>query len=180
MKKALALMVICMLMTGCALFVPKEIEFTVYRAPADGSEFLVAEKIQMKNNDKSMAENVIQHLINVKPASDLAYEDYLPEGTKLLGMEVKDGVAFVNFSKEVSKKTMGSYEATMFIGSIVNSLTELPEIKAVQILIEGKKKVMYCGVLDIEEPLERNESILPSANNAAPATTEAAATTEQK
>ena len=79
---------------------------------------------------------------------------------------VKDGIAYVNFSKEVSKKTMGSYEATMFIGSIVNSLTELPEIKAVQILIEGKKKVMYCGVLDIEEPLARNESLLKkSAGN---------------
>lgn len=177
MKKALALIVACLLLAGCSLFAPKEIEFTVYRAPADGSEFLVAEKIQMKNNDKSMAENVIQHLINVKPASDLAYEDYLPEGTKLLGIEVKDGIAYVNFSKEVSKKTMGSYEATMFIGSIVNSLTELPEIKAVQILIEGKKKVMYCGVLDIEEPLQRNESLLtPSV----PATTEATSTAEQK
>ena len=176
MKKALALIVACLLLAGCSLFAPKEIEFTVYRTPADGSEFLVAEKIQMKNNDKSMAENVINHLINVKPASDTAYEDYLPDGTKLLGMEVKDGIAYVNFSKEVSKKTMGSYEATMFIGSIVNSLTELPEIKAVQILIEGEKKVTYCGLLDIEEPLQRNESLLTPP---APATTETA-TTEQK
>ncbi|MBQ0067408.1 MAG: GerMN domain-containing protein [Phascolarctobacterium sp.] len=164
--KVVVIFVMAMLLAGCSLFAPKEIEFTVYRMPADGSETLVAEKIQMKNNDKSLAENVIYHLINVKPISDLAYDDYLPTGTKLLGMEVKDGIAYVNFSKEVNKRTMGSYEATMFIGSIVNSLTELPDIKAVQILIEGEKKVMYCGVLDIEEPLVRNESLLkkPASN----------------
>lgn len=166
MVKIVAIFVMAMTISGCSFFAPKNIEFVVYRTPADGSEILVQEKIQMKQNDKSLAENVINHLINVKPASDLAYEDYLPDGTKFLGLEIKDGIAYVNLNKEADKRTMGSYEATMFIGSIVNSLTELPEIKAVQILIEGKKKVMYCGVLDIEEPLVRNESLLKkSAGN---------------
>ena len=164
MKKFLMGLVIglCLLtVAGCGLFAPKNIEFTVYRIPADGSEILLAEKIQMPNNSKSAPENALQHLMTVKPADDLAYQDCIPDGARLIGLEIKNGVAYVNFSREVSKRTMGSYEATMFIGSVVNTLTEFKEIKSVQILIEGEKKVTYCGVLDIEEPLERNTSILP-------------------
>ena len=161
LKKILALIFTCMLFSGCSLFGTKNLEFTVYRVPADGTEILLAEKIQMRDNGKSLAENAINHLINVRPIDDRAYADNLPDGVKLLGVKVEEGIAYVDFSKEVSKRTMGSYEATMFIGSIVNTLTEVPGIRAVQILIEGKKRVMYCGVLDIEEPLTRNESLLP-------------------
>ncbi len=155
--------IVCLLLAGCSLFAPKNIEFIVYRPPADGSEVLLAERIQMKDNGKSVAENALIHLMTVKPADDLAYQDCVPDGAKLLSLQVKDGIAYVDFSKEVSKRTMGSYEATMFMGAVVNTLTEFKEIKAVQILIEGQKKVMYCGVLDIEEPLTRNESLLSKA-----------------
>jgi len=166
MKKIFLLVanfIVCLMLVGCSLFAPKNIEFIVYRPPADGSEILLAEKIQMKNNDKSVAENALIHLMTVKPVDDRAYQDCVPDNAKLLSLTVKDGIAYVDFSKEVSKKTMGSYEATMFMGAVVNTLTEFKEIKAVQILIEGQKKVMYCGVLDIEEPLTRNESLLPKA-----------------
>ena len=157
----LSIVFLTLLLSGCALFGSKMQEFTVYRVRADGTETLLPEKIQMQDNGKSLAENAINHLINVRPIDDQAYTDNLPDGVKLLGITVDQGIAYVDFSKEVSKRTMGSYEATMFIGSIVNTLTEIPGIKAVQILIEGKKRVMYCGVLDIEEPLLRNESLLP-------------------
>jgi len=155
--------ILCLMLAGCGLFGSKMMEFIVYRPPADGSEILLAEKIQMKSNDKSVAENAIIHLMTVKPADERAYHDCVPDDAKLLSLTVKNGIAYVNFSKEVSKKTMGSYEATMFMGAVVNTLTEFRDIRAVQILIEGQKKVTYCGVLDIEEPLTRNESLLPKA-----------------
>lgn len=72
--------IVCLLLVGCSLFAPKNIEFIVYRPPADGSEILLAEKIQMKNNDKSVAENALIHLMTVKPADDLAYQDCVPDG----------------------------------------------------------------------------------------------------
>lgn len=157
---AAAILLISLFLAGCSLFGPKNLEFIVYRNPADGSEILIAEKIQIKDEGKSLPVAALEHLLYTKPADDKAYNDNVPDNTKLLSFEIKDGTAYVNFSKEVSKKTMGSYEATMFMGAVVNTLTEFPEIKRVQILVEGQKKVTYCGVLDIEEPLVRNESLL--------------------
>ena len=44
--------------------------------------------------------------------------------------------------------------------AITNTLTEFPEIKRVQILIEGKKVTTISGHMDVEEPMIRNKDFL--------------------
>ena len=137
--------------------------FIVYRAAADGSERLLPEKLSVKDNGKSPMENVLQSLVATKPG-DAKYNDVVPIGTKVLGLKVENGTAFADFSKELIKKGQGSYEEMMLCYAIVNTLTEFPEVKRVQILIEGKKVVSLGGHIDVEEPLTRNTSLL-AANN---------------
>lgn len=68
----------------------------------------------------------------------------IPEGTKLLGIETKDKICYVNFSKEfVNNAGSGSYETTMILYSVVNSLCELDTVDSVQILIEGKSDAEF-------------------------------------
>jgi len=45
----------------------------------------------------------------------------------------------------------------MTLYSIVNSLTEIPPIKGVQILIEGKQRESLTGHIDISMPFLRDE-----------------------
>ena len=88
-------------------------------------------------------------------------DDVVPIGTKVLSLKIdKNGTAYADFSKELAKKGQGSYGEMMLCYAITNTLTEFKEIKRVQILVEGKKVITLSGHMDIEDPLERNKTLL--------------------
>ena len=116
----------------------KQQSFIVYRAAADGREKLLPEKFTMNDNGKSAAENALIALVSTKP-QDASMEDVFPIGTKVLSLRVDEkGTAYADFSKELTKKGQGSYGEMMICYAIANTLTEFPNIKRVQILVEGK------------------------------------------
>jgi len=85
----------------------------------------------------------------------------IPEGVQLLSLEIVEGVAYVNFSKEIQTKHWGGSTGEMFtILSVVDSLTESPNVKAVQFLVEGKRVESLVGHADTTKPIERNEDII--------------------
>ena len=138
----------------------KQQSFIVYRAAADGREKLLPEKFTINDNGKSAAENALIALVSTKP-QDASMEDVFPIGTKVLSLRVDEkGTAYADFSKELTKKGQGSYGEMMICYAIANTLTEFPEIKRVQILIEGKKVTTISGHMDVEEPLIRNKDFL--------------------
>lgn len=68
------------------------------------------------------------------------HESGIPEGTKLLGTEVDGEILKLNFSKEfIDNHRGGKEEEEKTIESIVNTLTELMEVNAIRILIEGEE-----------------------------------------
>ena len=138
----------------------KQQSFIVYRAAADGREKLLPEKFTINDNGKSAAENALIALVSTKP-QDASMEDVFPIGTKVLGLRVDEkGTAYADFSKELTKKGQGSYGEMMICYAIANTLTEFPNIKRVQILVEGKKVTTLNGHIDVEEPLIRNKDFL--------------------
>lgn len=131
----------------------------VYRAASDGSEALIAEKVQVAKNSKPNPEQALIALCSTKPQNE-KFANVIPVGTKVLGLTIEeDGTAVANFSKELGKRGQGSYDEMMAVYAIVNTLTEYPEIKQVQILIEGKKRVVLGSHMDIEEPIKRNSTL---------------------
>ncbi len=79
----------------------------------------------------------------------------MPRGTQLRSFTVKDGVARVDFSKEFRDNHPGGTAGeAMTLSSLVFTLTELPEIEKVQILIEGKTGDTLGHVV-LDEPLGR-------------------------
>ena len=86
----------------------------------------------------------------------------IPDGTRLLGIEVREGVAFLNFSKEISERHPGGSSAELqTIYSIVNTVTlNFPDIKKVQLLIEGKKVNTLAGHIDISFPLSQDKDLI--------------------
>ncbi len=80
-----------------------------------------------------------------------------PHEAKLISVQITDGLALANFSKElVTKHWGGSTGEMMTILSLVNSLTCLPNIDRVQILVEGKKVETLAGHADITGELKRS------------------------
>jgi spore germination protein GerM len=118
-------------------------------------EYLVGEKREIiKRGEVNLeAEETILELIK-GPKGKLV--PTLPPRTKLLALHVNEkGVAEVNFSRAFSKDHPGGSSAEMMtIYSIVNSLTlNFPQIKKVQILIEGETGETIAGHLSLDQPI---------------------------
>ena len=83
----------------------------------------------------------------------------IPPDTRLKSLVVRDRVAYVDFSKNIIKRG-GSTEETFLVASVVDTLTEFPNIEKVQFLVEGKKVGTLFGQVDVSEPLSRSEKII--------------------
>lgn len=140
-------------LTAGELATVKETERLIYSIPLDGSQNLVATKVKVKAPAGQEGLATLQAFVK-KNVNDL------PAATKVLGLNIKDGIASVNFSKEFLTKGQGEYKQTMVVYGVVNTLTEFPSVKKVQFLVEGKK-VEVLGQMDLATPLERNKSYLP-------------------
>lgn len=86
----------------------------------------------------------------------------IPEGTELIGINIKDKVAIVDFSKEFLK-TEGLSEITTRL-SVVNTLTRISGVDKVRIRIEGKDMIGPSGMpLGDMEPALLNDDGTPMA-----------------
>ena len=84
-----------------------------------------------------------------------------PKKTKLRKVSVSGGVVKVDFDKNLTSGFVGgSTGEEMLVGSLVNTLTEFPEIKKVQILVEGKEIDSLSGHLDLSRPVERMSELI--------------------
>ena len=79
----------------------------------------------------------------------------IPKQTKLRSVKVENGTATVDFTGDLRK----DFE-TMLVGSVVDTLTEFPEVKKVQILIDGKKVESLSGHMDLSQPMGRMADLL--------------------
>lgn len=71
---------------------------------------------------------------------------------------IPDGTCYVDLSQAVEKKHPGGCNSELLtIYSVVNSLIlNVPEIKRVKLLIDGKEVQTLAGHIDLEFPLEAN------------------------
>jgi len=89
-------------------------------------------------------------------------EPTLPKGTKVLGVTVDGkGTATADFSQEIQDNFNGGARMEqILLASIVNTLTEFPNIKRVAIRVDGKEVDSIGGHIELDEPLERDTEFL--------------------
>ncbi|MCK4308580.1 MAG: GerMN domain-containing protein [Candidatus Atribacteria bacterium] len=104
----------------------------------------------------SLARQAVIELIKGPENSDLY--PTIPEGTQVNEVYIADDIVYVDLSEEIFKNHPGgSSGELMTVYSIVNTLTEIPPIKGVQILVEGNEMKTLAGHIDISMPLLRDE-----------------------
>ncbi len=79
----------------------------------------------------------------------------IPEGTRLLDLKVENGIAYVDFSAEISAAYYGAEEEGILLDSIVWTVIQLKGIEAVQILMEGEIIDSLGGHCSASIPLTR-------------------------
>ena len=91
----------------------------------------------------------------------------IPEGTLVRAVYLTDrGDAFVNLSREISSRhSGGSLSELLTIYTIVNAVTvNIPTIRRVQILIEGREVDTLAGHVDLRRPLTPREEWIDPAS----------------
>lgn len=122
--------------------------------PAEEDAFLHPEERDIKAAPSlvDQAKQVIRELLQ---GSQMGYVSPFPLETKLRGLFVtKEGVAYVDFSKEILEKHLsGSSAEISTVYSAVNSLVHnFKAIKKVFILIEGQEKETLRGHINLSQP----------------------------
>lgn len=131
---------------------------TIYFSDQDG-QYLVPEERDIEIQASLSTERLILAELIKGPESSRLVQS-VPGDIKVISTETNDGVCFVNLSGDVvDKVSSGTTATTMFLYSIVNSLTELESVDSVQILIDGKAGV-ELGNYVLDAPLEKNKSLI--------------------
>ncbi len=138
--------------------IPATTSLTVYKVN-DNYDKLVKSVVEVKL-DKDKPTLAVQELLNAKDDGKTV-NLWAKNNVQLLGVTVgEQGVATVNFSKELKKIRGGSAMELLLVYSVVNTLTELPEVKSVRFVVEGKPIATITGHMDLTEPITRDTSIL--------------------
>lgn len=136
----------------------KELNIKVYY-PDDQGLKLIAVKRTIKTDAAGKYAAAIKSLLT--GTKQKGQTTIIPKQAKLKSVKVKGDTAYVDFSQDLVKHfTGGSTGEEMLVGSVVNTLTEFPEIKKVQILIEGNKVETLGGHVDLTMPIERMSSLV--------------------
>jgi germination protein M len=85
-----------------------------------------------------------------------------PQGTKVIDVTVKDGLATVNLNQKAMQLNLGSQGEAMAVASVVNTLTKLPEIFRVKIVVEGEEVESLAGHVDLSGEMEYNAQAVAS------------------
>lgn len=131
----------------------EQVILDIYYGNSEGNSLVMTERPTTISGTFSRERQVVSALLNGPEDSGLLKT--LPEGTGLISVSVKNKICYVNFN---SGFLSGALAVTpqVAIYSLVNSLTELPTISKVQIMVDGDSSKLFCDTIPLDVPFERN------------------------
>lgn len=129
----------------------------LYFANKKGDKLKTQNCVVEYNANVAVEKVVVEQLIAGPVES--GYYATIPKDTKVMSVTTKDGVCYVNLDTGFTGQ---GYDVlgTVTIYSIVNSLTDLPGISSVQILVNGETNINYKNNISLETTFQRNPEIL--------------------
>ncbi len=144
---------------------------TMYYVAADGRGLVRREaEVPYATDTLSRARIIAERQLERAPRQLLSP---FPRGTRLRAVYLADdGILFVDLSGEVTTEhSGGSLDELLTVYALVNALTtNVAEISAVQILVDGREVDTLAGHIDLRRPLTPNLTWvvdLPRANDEA-------------
>ncbi|WLV23722.1 GerMN domain-containing protein [Aciduricibacillus chroicocephali] len=91
-----------------------------------------------KTDSKAVASQAMEYLVKGGPVSEMlpnGFQAVLPEGTQILGLNLKDGTMIVDVSKEF--KEYDAKDEVKILEAMTHTLTQFENVERVQIWING-------------------------------------------
>lgn len=137
---------------GNGLSSQKKTTLTLYYANEEGTALVKKIQDVVYESSYSIEKDVINRLIQ-GPFTDGCCRT-LPPNLQLISIGVKDKICYVNFDSSFLTDAL-AIDGNLIVYSIVNSLTELPDVQRVQIMVDGDSNIAFRDI-SLENPLERN------------------------
>ncbi len=135
---------------------------TLYFADKDHARLVGEDRVLPRPADTvRFGEEIIRSLLEGPKTDDLM--GTIPRGTELKSLYYKeDGIAYADFTKEISDNHPGGSESELLtLYAIVNSLClNIPEVRAVKILIEGGESATLAGHMDLRFAFTPDKNII--------------------
>ena len=133
------------------------VKITLYFTDEQGTK-LYAEKREVYIDTRySMEKTVLNELLAGAKSNGL--KNVLPEGLTIISAITRDGVCYLNMDDTFLTGAVNVVE-TIPVYAIVNSLTEITGVEAVQILINGEMGKVYREAIRFDRPLEVREDLI--------------------
>jgi spore germination protein GerM len=139
----------------------KKIKARLYYVSMDGTRLTgVDREVSYSEGSVALAQQIVNAQLAPVPAGLVSA---IPLGTTLRALYLTEkGDVFVDLSKEASTAHPGgSLNELLTIYTIVNALTaNLPAVKSVQLLVDGKQVDTLAGHIDLRKPFQKNLAII--------------------
>lgn len=136
-----------------------KIKAELFYVSDDGQQLIAVEReVPFAEGTVEQARQIVA--AEVAPVSEPLVSS-VPAGTTLRSVFVTDrGDAYVDLSREVAANHPGgTLNEILTVYAVVNSLTaNLPAIRSVQLLVDGKEVATLAGHIDLRRPLTKNLS----------------------
>lgn len=140
----------------------EEMEVTLYFIVMTETDFVLY-PVTRRIPQYSSREDIYHHTVELLIEGPRENEDVgpvLPENVVVKEVSVEGELVTLDFSQEIKEINVGARGEQITIYSIVNTLTEFPDIEEVQILIEGESRVSLAGHFLLMEPFTRSEEVI--------------------
>jgi germination protein M len=134
----------------------EKVELRLYFASQDGTKLVPVFRSVVYNSNISMEKLAVEQIIS-GPNTDIAYPT-ISKDAKIKSINVKDGVCYIDFESDF-QNYVNAVTAEVAIYSIVNTLTELPNINKVVFSVNGQSTFTFMDFM-ISGAYERNLDIL--------------------
>lgn len=115
----------------------------------------IAQEERVLKRYEILGETILGEIIK-GPSVSSKLNPVLPKDTRVLSFSIKDNIAFVNFSKEANI-TMTSSKEEACLKSIIWSLSQLPSVEKVKILIENRDTGIWGEHFDLSKPIGKDD-----------------------
>ena len=136
----------------------QNVQVSLYYTDLEGKKLFQTRHNVEFDGTISLEELVVRQLL-AGPLEDDKLSPVLPAGTKINKVSLKDGICYVDFSKEFLEGRDGVYD-DVIVYSVVNSLSDIGNVSKVQFWIDGKPVSSYRETVQIDLPIERKFDII--------------------
>lgn len=132
----------------------KSISVKVYYPDDSGMRLVAVEREILVDNTTDKYTAAVEALLDEPEEENLTR--IFPKNAAIRSVTVANGLATVDLDGNITKGFVGGSTGEEFlVGSVVNTLTNFPEVQRVKFLVDGQDIETLSGHMDLSAPLER-------------------------